>query len=72
MGFWWYRKQVYFISWGKLYEKVFYFMKGTCYKCNKFWEIENITINKTEPKLHQGATECSICGKRFLKKFAID
>ena len=27
-------KQTYFISWGRLYEKVLYFFKRTCYKCN--------------------------------------
>ena len=29
-----YGKQAYFISWGRLYEKVLYFFKRTCYKCN--------------------------------------
>ena len=28
------RKQAYIITWKKLYEKVLYFFKRTCYKCN--------------------------------------
>ena len=31
-----------------------------------------LPFTKTKLKLHQDATECYICGKRFLKKFAHD
>ena len=46
------------------------FFKRTCYKCNYSLEKENVIINKNELKLHQDATECYICGKRCIEKFA--
>ena len=52
---------------GEDYEKVLYFFKRTCYRCNWFWKKENVTINKKELKLPQDAVECYICGKRFPK-----
>ena len=36
------------------------------------FEKKNTTVNKKELKLHQNATACYICGKRFSKKFSKD
>ena len=37
-----------------------------------FEKKKMLLLTKKELKLHQGATECYICGKRFTKKFAKD
>ena len=34
----------------------------------KFEKKKMLPLTKKELKLHQDATECYICGKRFLKK----
>ena len=37
-----------------------------------FEKKKMLPLTKKELKLHQVATECYICGKRFLKRFAND
>ena len=37
-----------------------------------FEKKKMLTLTKKELKLHHDATECYICGKRFLKKFVKD
>ena len=49
------------------------FLKRIYYKCNKFWNEKNNTVNNKKNKLKSRfATDCYICSKIFIKTFARD
>ena len=48
---WSYRKQAYFISCKRFYEKFLYFFKRTRKKYNWFWKEKNVTVNKRTNKI---------------------
>ena len=64
-----YRKEVYSIWRKRLYEKVLYFSKRPCYEYT-FEKKKMLPLTKEELNLHQDATNCYICTKSILKRFA--
>ena len=53
--------------------KIFHFPRWVKQSPPMYWgRVKMLPLTKKELKLHQDATKCYICGKRFLKKFAND
>ena len=64
---WSLRRQTYFVSLKRLYERVLYFFKTTRKKCNWFWKEKSVTVNKEELKSHQDGKAHYVCGKRIIR-----
>ena len=65
-----YRKQTYFISWGRLYEKVLQFFKKARKKYNWFWKETNVTVNKRRTKITSRPKALLHLWKKNLKKLS--
>ena len=53
-------------------EKIWTYSREHVTNVINFEKNKKLPLTKKELKLHQDATECYICGKRFLKRFAND
>ena len=72
LGIWLHKRQTYFISWKRLYEKVLWIVKRTSKKYNWFWKEKMLPLTRKELKSHEDGRVCYISGKYFIRKFFKD
>ena len=65
MGFWSYRKQAYFILWGRLYEKFCTSLKEHATNIINYEKKKMFPLTKN--KSNQDAPRCYIYGKKILE-----
>ena len=67
LGIWLRRKQTYFISWKRPYEKILLVLREHGKNKIDFEKKKMLPLTKEELKSHQVADVCYICGKRILQ-----